>query len=77
MNAGDRVRVERGDQTHEGLLLPSTTEDHLVVKLEAGYKVGFDRADADSQVLESDVYDVEDAQDEDSESRIEFDATAN
>ena len=36
MNAGDRVRVERGTKTYEGVLLPSTTDDHLVVKLEGG-----------------------------------------
>ena len=46
MNAGDRVRVERADQTYEGVLLPSTTPNHLVVKLDGGYNVGIDREDA-------------------------------
>jgi glutamyl-tRNA(Gln) amidotransferase subunit D len=73
MEAGDRVRVERGTQTHEGVLLPSTTAEHLVVKLEGGYNVGVDRAGADVEVLEAGVHDVEEAQAEASESRIEFD----
>jgi glutamyl-tRNA(Gln) amidotransferase subunit D len=73
MNAGDRVRVERADSTFEGVLLPSTTADHLVVKLDGGYNVGVDRADAETEVLESDVYDVESAQDTGTTSEIEFD----
>jgi len=72
MNAGDRVRVDRAGETFEGVLLPSSTPGHLVVKLESGYNVGLDREDAAVEVLESGVYDVEDAQTE-SESRIEFD----
>src|SRR6056297_3380976 len=72
MNPGDRVRVERADQTYEGVLLPSTTSQNLVVKLEGGYNVGIDRADADVDVLESDVYDIEDG-DADEESSVEFD----
>ncbi len=35
MNPGDHVRVDRADRTYEGVLLPSSTDDHLVVKLEA------------------------------------------
>ncbi|NHX39160.1 MULTISPECIES: Glu-tRNA(Gln) amidotransferase subunit GatD [Haloarcula] len=73
MNAGDRVRVERAAQTYEGVLLPSSTPDHLVVKLDGGYNVGIDREDTSIDVLESDVYDVESAQDEQSQSAIEFD----
>jgi glutamyl-tRNA(Gln) amidotransferase subunit D len=73
MNPGDRVRVERADQTYEGVLLPSTTAENLVVKLDGGYNVGVDRADASVDVLESDVYDVEGAQDAGGESQIEFD----
>ncbi|WP_424002829.1 Glu-tRNA(Gln) amidotransferase subunit GatD [Haloarcula salina] len=73
MNAGDRVRVERAAQTYEGVLLPSSTPDHLVVKLDGGYNVGIDREDAEVDVLESAVYDVESAQDEQGTSAIEFD----
>ncbi|MDT3434448.1 Glu-tRNA(Gln) amidotransferase subunit GatD [Haloarcula sp. 1CSR25-25] len=73
MNAGDRVRVERAAQSYEGVLLPSSTPDHLVVKLDGGYNVGIDREDASVDVLESDVYDVESAQDEQGTSEIEFD----
>ncbi len=73
MNAGDRVRVDRADQRYEGVLLPSSTDDHLVVKLDGGYNVGIDRDAASVDVLESDVYDVESAQDESGSSEIEFD----
>ncbi|WP_135365845.1 Glu-tRNA(Gln) amidotransferase subunit GatD [Halosimplex halophilum] len=73
MNAGDRVRVDRADQTYEGVLLPSTTRDHLVVKLDGGYNVGVDRTEADVEVLESDAYDVESAQADSEQSTIEFD----
>ena len=73
MNEGDRVRVERADQHYEGVLLPSSTAEQLVVKLPSGYNVGVDREDATVEVLESDVYDVESAQEESGESRIEFD----
>lgn len=73
MNAGDRVRVERGDVTNEGVLLPSTTAEHLVVKLDGGYNVGIDRADADVEILESDVYDVGTEDGEGDRSEIDFD----
>ncbi|MFB6233674.1 MAG: Glu-tRNA(Gln) amidotransferase subunit GatD [Haloarculaceae archaeon] len=72
MNAGDRVRVDRAGETFEGVLLPSSTPEHLVVKLESGYNVGVDRDAAAVEVLESDVYDVADAQSA-GESRIAFD----
>ncbi|MFD1598324.1 Glu-tRNA(Gln) amidotransferase subunit GatD [Halobellus rarus] len=73
MNAGDRVRVERAGVTNEGVLMPSSTPDHLVVKLDGGYNVGIDREDADVDVLESDAYDVEAAQSDSDESEIAFD----
>ncbi|WP_135821370.1 Glu-tRNA(Gln) amidotransferase subunit GatD [Halostella litorea] len=72
MNAGDRVRVERADQTHEGVLLPSTTADHLVVKLDGGYNVGIEREDADVEVVESDAHEIEEGDDGDA-SAVEFD----
>ncbi|KTG09479.1 glutamyl-tRNA(Gln) amidotransferase subunit D [Haloprofundus marisrubri] len=74
MNAGDRIRVERGGVTNEGVLMPSTTADHLVVKLDGGYNVGIEREDAEIDVLETDVYDVGETQsDEGESSEIEFD----
>ncbi|MFB6134759.1 MAG: Glu-tRNA(Gln) amidotransferase subunit GatD [Halanaeroarchaeum sp.] len=72
MNPGDRVRVEDGGLTHEGVLLPSSTPDHLVVKLESGYNVGVEREGASVEVLESDVYDVE-SSDAAETSAVEFD----
>jgi len=59
MNPGDRVRVDREGATYEGVLLPSTSPAHLVVKLAGGYNVGVDRDDADVTVLESDAYAIE------------------
>ncbi|MFC5278800.1 Glu-tRNA(Gln) amidotransferase subunit GatD [Halorubrum rubrum] len=74
MQPGDRVRVDRGDVTNEGILLPSTTRDHLVVKLDGGYNVGIDREAADVEVLESGARDVDDAGDAAGEaSEITFD----
>jgi len=73
MNEGDRVRVERGGQTYEGVLMPSSTPEHLVVKLESGYNVGIDRGEASVDVLESDVYDVDAAGEGSDQSEIEFD----
>ncbi|MDS0299451.1 Glu-tRNA(Gln) amidotransferase subunit GatD [Halogeometricum sp. S1BR25-6] len=73
MNPGDRVRVDRAGVTNEGVLMPSSTPEHLVVKLDGGYNVGIDRADAEVDVLETGVYDVEEAQSESSTSEIAFD----
>jgi glutamyl-tRNA(Gln) amidotransferase subunit D len=73
MNAGDRVRVARGGDTFEGVLLPSSTPDHLVVKLESGYNVGVDREAAEIDVLEADVYDVEEGATAEGVSEIAFD----
>ena len=58
MDPGDRVRVERATATYEGVLMPSTTPDHLVVKLPGGYNVGVERTAAAVEVLETDTYDV-------------------
>ncbi|MFB6108186.1 MAG: Glu-tRNA(Gln) amidotransferase subunit GatD [Haloplanus sp.] len=73
MNAGDRVRVSRAGVESEGVLMPSTTAAHLVVKLPGGYNVGIDREDAEVEVLESDVYDVESDDTEADDSAVEFD----
>ena len=74
MNPGDRVRVERADRTYEGVYLPSSTDDHVVVKLEGGYNVGVDREGAELELLEESVYDVGDsAADESARSEIAFD----
>ena len=53
MRPGDRVRVTTEAVEHEGLVMPSTTEDHLVIKGDDGYNVGIDRASAEIEVLES------------------------
>ncbi|MFB6110522.1 MAG: Glu-tRNA(Gln) amidotransferase subunit GatD [Halodesulfurarchaeum sp.] len=72
MNPGDRVRVERAGQRYEGIVMPSSTADHLVVKLESGYNVGVKREDATWEVLETDVYDVSESETTDV-SAVEFD----
>jgi glutamyl-tRNA(Gln) amidotransferase subunit D len=58
MNAGDRVRTKRADTEYEGVLLPSSTPEHLVLKLDGGYNVGVERGDVEVEVIESDVYDI-------------------
>ena len=77
MNPGDRVRVERAastgdDVVHEGILLPSSTETEVVVKLDGGYNVGVDREASEVTVLESDVYSVGESESGDG-SAVEFD----
>jgi len=74
MNAGDRVRVDRADQTFEGVVLPFSSPETVVVKLDSGYNVGVDRDEAAIEVLESKAFEVEEAQDvEEGESKVEFD----
>ena len=73
MNPGDRVRVDRTGTTYEGVLLPSTTNEELVVKLDGGYNVGIDRSDATVDVLERDTYDIDPGGDGDGSSEITFD----
>jgi len=72
-DAGDRVRVERDGRTHEGVLLPSASPDHLVVKLDSGYNVGVDADAADVEVLETAVFDVADDGEAEAGSAVEFD----
>jgi glutamyl-tRNA(Gln) amidotransferase subunit D len=71
---GDRVRVERAGVESEGVLLPSSTASHLVVKLDGGYNVGIDREAAAVEVLESDVHDVgPTGGDDEATSTVDFD----
>ena len=74
MNPGDRIRLSHGGVENEGVLMPSSTADHIVVKLDGGYNIGVDREEATVEVLETDVYDVEDSDETDdhSVSEIEF-----
>jgi len=73
MNAGDRVRVERGDSDYEGVVLPSSSAETLVVKLEGGYNVGVDRDAADVAVLESGVHEIDQAGEPGDETEVSFD----
>jgi len=76
MNPGDRVRVERGGVENEGVLMPSSTSDFLVLKLDGGYNIGIDREAASVNVLETAAYDVGDEGSENNDqsvSEIEFD----
>jgi glutamyl-tRNA(Gln) amidotransferase subunit D len=68
MNPGDRIRVETPARTVEGVLLPSSTHETLVVKLDSGYNVGIDRTDADPTVLESGVHHIDGGPDDDAAS---------
>jgi len=72
MNPGDRVRVEHADLVDEGVLMPTSDSEHLVLKLDGGYNVGIAREDADVEVLESDVYEIGEAEEESDRSEIEF-----
>lgn len=68
MNTGDRVRVERSGVQYEGVLMPSTTDENVVVKLDGGYNVGIEREGSYVEVLDADVYDID--TEESSESSI-------
>ncbi|WP_348611784.1 Glu-tRNA(Gln) amidotransferase subunit GatD [Halobaculum rarum] len=72
---GDRVRVEHAGVTDEGVLMPSSDEKHLVLKLEGGYNVGVDRADAAVDVLErgARAVDADGDDDEADASEVAFD----
>ncbi|MFC7098246.1 Glu-tRNA(Gln) amidotransferase subunit GatD [Halobaculum marinum] len=70
---GDRVRVEHAAVTDEGVLMPSSDEDHLVLKLEGGYNVGVDRADASVEVLERGAREVGDDDADGDASAVSFD----
>ena len=74
MNPGDRIHITHGGVENEGVLMPSSTADHIVVKLDGGYNIGVDREEATVEVLETDVYDVGDSEevDDGSVSEIEF-----
>ncbi|WP_336343798.1 Glu-tRNA(Gln) amidotransferase subunit GatD [Halalkalicoccus ordinarius] len=71
-NAGDRVRAERADRRYEGVVLPSSTPEHLVLKLDGGYNVGIDREAATVERLEADVHEIGE-ESESEESEVEFD----
>ena len=60
---GDRVRVEKEDSVFEGVLLPSSDEEQVVVKLDDGYNVGVEREDATVEVIEEIEEDEGEAED--------------
>ncbi len=55
---GDRVRVERAGVADEGVLMPSSDDERLVLKLDGGYNVGLDRDAAAVELVEADAYAV-------------------
>lgn len=40
---GDKVKVVTKDETVEGILMPNKETDSVVIKLDSGYNVGFDK----------------------------------
>ncbi len=74
MNPGDQVRIDHAGQTYEGVLLPSSTAEHLVLKLPGGYNVGIDRQKARVSVLESSTYEIDGADSQvDGATTVDFD----
>ncbi|KYK33254.1 MAG: Glu-tRNA(Gln) amidotransferase subunit GatD [Theionarchaea archaeon] len=48
MKVGDRIKVKKGDQLFEGILLPRSEledEDHITLKLDNGYNIGIKGGD--------------------------------
>ncbi|MEE6209111.1 Glu-tRNA(Gln) amidotransferase subunit GatD [Salarchaeum sp. III] len=74
MHTGDRVRVDRAGEETEGVVLPSSSPETLVLKLDSGYNIGIAREDATVEVVESDVYELEREEGEaGSVSEVDFD----
>ncbi|MFB6197908.1 MAG: Glu-tRNA(Gln) amidotransferase GatDE subunit D, partial [Halobacteriaceae archaeon] len=69
---GDRVRVERDGVTHEGIVLPSSNQETVVIKRSGGYNVGIDREESRVEVIESANVTFEGGEPEE-RSTIEFD----
>lgn len=44
---GDLVKIKTKDRTEEGILMPSSDKDVLIIKLDTGYNLGFERKDVD------------------------------
>ncbi|MFB6255050.1 MAG: Glu-tRNA(Gln) amidotransferase subunit GatD [Halobacteriaceae archaeon] len=72
MNPGDRVRISKETETYEGIVLPSTTTETIVIKRSGGYNVGIDRDQATVEVLESDTVTLSSGEPT-QESEIQFD----
>ena len=52
MSKGDRVRVEKEGNVFEGVMMPSSDDEQVVVKLDDGYNVGVGRDGATVEVVE-------------------------
>ncbi|MFP4175496.1 MAG: Glu-tRNA(Gln) amidotransferase subunit GatD, partial [Halobacteriales archaeon] len=52
MSNGDRVRVEKEGNVFEGVMMPSSDDEQVVVKLDDGYNVGVARDGATVEVVE-------------------------
>jgi len=52
MSKGDRVKVEKEGNVFEGVLLPSSDDEQVVVKMDDGYNVGVARDEATVEVVE-------------------------
>jgi glutamyl-tRNA(Gln) amidotransferase subunit D len=51
MTEGDRVRVEKQGSVFEGVVMPSSDDEQVVVKLDDGYNVGVARDEANVEVV--------------------------
>ena len=60
---GNRVRVEKEGNVFEGVLLPSSDDEQVVVKLDDGYNVGIRRDEAKVEVVEEIKEDEAEAED--------------
>ncbi len=59
MQPGDRVAVETATASYEGIVMPSSTAEHLVIKGDDGYNVGITREEASVDILESGALDID------------------
>lgn len=70
---GDRVRIQRSGTTYEGLVLPSSSSETIVIKLDGGYNVGIDRTAGSIDVLERDARTIDHSGEDQVDSAITYD----
>ena len=52
VNEGDKVKIISKTEEKEGILMPSTDKDIVLLKLDSGYNVGFNKKDVKVELIE-------------------------
>ncbi|MFP4632976.1 MAG: Glu-tRNA(Gln) amidotransferase subunit GatD [Halobacteriales archaeon] len=75
VEAGDRVEVRSEGSRFEGVVMPSSPDDGLVLKLDDGYNVGFERGSVEVEVLAEAEADVGETDVETGVTEVEVDGS--